>query len=118
MYLLHAPLRHILVLKLLGLGTQAEGVVEFHALNGSVVETEHFGPILTKQLRLFLTLPEHCFGAAIVAKDGRAVAWLPRPAPLRMILRVVDTLPLRQREILAQKGMRCPEPRPGYYWTT
>uniref|UniRef100_UPI00358E7724 coiled-coil domain-containing protein 80-like isoform X2 n=1 Tax=Myxine glutinosa TaxID=7769 RepID=UPI00358E7724 len=111
-------LRHMLVLKLLGLEKQAEGVVEFHALNGSVVETEHLGHILTKQLRLFLALPEHCFGAALVAKDGRAVAWLPRPAPLRMILRIVDMLPLRQREMLAQKGMHCPEPRPGYYWTT
>ncbi|XP_075920406.1 coiled-coil domain-containing protein 80-like [Petromyzon marinus] len=72
--------RLIVVLKLLGLGEQAGGIMEEHGLSGNVsVETEAMSAHLVSELRSYFRLTPELYGAVLVERDGVALAWFPAP---------------------------------------
>ncbi|XP_076013124.1 coiled-coil domain-containing protein 80 [Genypterus blacodes] len=113
-------LRHIAILKLVGMEAQdMGGVLELYPINGSAtVEREGLSASLVKDIRnYFQTSPEY-FSMLLVGKDGNVKSWYPSPMwSMAIIYDLVDSMQLRRQEMAIQQslGMRCPEDEYGGY---
>ncbi|XP_012665494.1 coiled-coil domain-containing protein 80 [Otolemur garnettii] len=106
-------LRHITVLKLLGLGDEVGGVLELFPINGSsVVEREDVPAHLVKDIRNYFQVSPEYFSMLLVGKDGNVKSWYPSPMwSMVIVYDLIDSMQLRRQEMAIQQslGMRCPE---------
>ncbi|KAG5833342.1 hypothetical protein ANANG_G00274930 [Anguilla anguilla] len=113
-------LRHISVLKLVGVDTaDMGGVLELYPINGSAsVEREGISPALVKDIRNYFQISPEYFSMLLVGKDGNVKSWYPSPMwSMAIIYDLVDSMQLRRQEMAIQQslGMRCPEDEYGGY---
>ncbi|XP_032485643.1 coiled-coil domain-containing protein 80 isoform X3 [Phocoena sinus] len=106
-------LRHITVLKLLGVGEEVGGVLELFPINGSsVVEREDIPAHLVKDIRNYFQVSPEYFSMLLVGKDGNVKSWYPSPMwSMVIVYDLIDSMQLRRQEMAIQQslGMRCPE---------
>ncbi|XP_045396250.1 coiled-coil domain-containing protein 80 isoform X2 [Lemur catta] len=106
-------LRHITILKLLGLGDEVGGVLELFPINGSsVVEREDIPAHLVKDIRNYFQVSPEYFSMLLVGKDGNVKSWYPSPMwSMVIVYDLIDSMQLRRQEMAIQQslGMRCPE---------
>lgn len=106
-------LRHITILKLLGVGEEVGGVLELFPINGSsVVEREDIPAHLVKDLRNYFQVSPEYFSMLLVGKDGNVKSWYPSPMwSMVIVYDLIDSMQLRRQEMAIQQslGMRCPE---------
>ncbi|XP_072470103.1 coiled-coil domain-containing protein 80 [Notamacropus eugenii] len=106
-------LRHITILKLLGLGEDIGGVLELFPINGSsVVEREDLPAHLVKDIRNYFQVSPEYFSMLLVGKDGNVKSWYPSPMwSMVIVYDLIDSMQLRRQEMAIQQslGMRCPE---------
>ncbi|XP_036706082.1 coiled-coil domain-containing protein 80 [Balaenoptera musculus] len=106
-------LRHITVLKLLGVGEEVGGVLELFPINGSsVVEREDVPAHLVKDIRNYFQVSPEYFSMLLVGKDGNVKSWYPSPMwSMVIVYDLIDSMQLRRQEMAIQQslGMRCPE---------
>uniref|UniRef100_A0A5F8HER6 Coiled-coil domain-containing protein 80 n=1 Tax=Monodelphis domestica TaxID=13616 RepID=A0A5F8HER6_MONDO len=106
-------LRHITILKLLGLGEDIGGVLELFPINGSsVVEREDLPAHLVKDIRNYFQISPEYFSMLLVGKDGNVKSWYPSPMwSMVIVYDLIDSMQLRRQEMAIQQslGMRCPE---------
>ncbi|XP_076974504.1 coiled-coil domain-containing protein 80 [Tamandua tetradactyla] len=106
-------LRHITILKLLGVGEEVGGVLELFPINGSsVVEREDVPAHLVKDLRNYFQVSPEYFSMLLVGKDGNVKSWYPSPMwSMVIVYDLIDSMQLRRQEMAIQQslGMRCPE---------
>ncbi|XP_072116532.1 coiled-coil domain-containing protein 80 [Mobula birostris] len=111
-------LRHLAVLKLMGVGTDVGGVLELYPINGtSSVDREDLSPSLVKDLRNYFQVSPEYFSMLLVGKDGNVKSWYPTPMwNMAIVYDLVDSMQLRRQEMAIQQslGMRCPEDEYGY----
>ncbi|XP_041128076.1 coiled-coil domain-containing protein 80-like [Polyodon spathula] len=112
-------LRHIAVLKLVGVDLEAGGVLELFPINGSAtVEREGLSLSLVKDIRNYFQISPEYFSMLLVGKDGNVKSWYPSPvASMAIIYDLLDSMQLRRQEMAIQQslGMRCPEDEYGGY---
>nr|XP_033805321.1 coiled-coil domain-containing protein 80 [Geotrypetes seraphini] len=112
-------LRHIAVLKLLGIGVDAGGVLELYPINGSSsVDREDLPGYLVKDIRNYFQISPEYFSMLLVGKDGNVKSWYPSPMwSLAIVYDLIDSMQLRRQEMAIQQslGMRCPEDEYGYH---
>ncbi|KAK2496803.1 hypothetical protein MC885_005508 [Smutsia gigantea] len=106
-------LRHITILKLLGVGEEVGGVLELFPINGSsVVEREDISAHLVKDIRNYFQVSPEYFSMLLVGKDGNVKSWYPSPMwSMVIVYDLIDSMQLRRQEMAIQQslGMRCPE---------
>lgn len=106
-------LRHITILKLLGVGEEVGGVLELFPINGSsVVEREDVPAHLVKDIRDYFQVSPEYFSMLLVGKDGNVKSWYPSPMwSMVIVYDLIDSMQLRRQEMAIQQslGMRCPE---------
>ncbi|XP_028930463.2 coiled-coil domain-containing protein 80, partial [Ornithorhynchus anatinus] len=106
-------LRHITVLKLLGLGEDVGGVLELFPINGSAtVDREDVPAHLVKDIRNYFQVSPEYFSMLLVGKDGNVKSWYPSPMwSMVIVYDLIDSMQLRRQEMAIQQslGMRCPE---------
>ncbi|XP_040836759.1 coiled-coil domain-containing protein 80 [Ochotona curzoniae] len=106
-------LRHITILKLLGVGDEVGGVLELFPINGSsVVEREDVPAHLVKDIRNYFQVSPEYFSMLLVGKDGNVKSWYPSPMwSMVIVYDLIDSMQLRRQEMAIQQslGMRCPE---------
>ncbi|XP_062982985.1 coiled-coil domain-containing protein 80 [Elgaria multicarinata webbii] len=106
-------LRHITVLKLLGLGEDIGGVLELYPINGSSsVDREDVPAHLVKDIRNYFQISAEYFSMLLVGKDGNVKSWYPSPMwSMVIVYDLIDSMQLRRQEMAIQQslGMRCPE---------
>ncbi|XP_008062862.1 coiled-coil domain-containing protein 80 isoform X2 [Carlito syrichta] len=106
-------LRHITILKLLGVGDDVGGVLELFPINGSsVVEREDVPAHLVKDIRNYFQVSPEYFSMLLVGKDGNVKSWYPSPMwSMVIVYDLIDSMQLRRQEMAIQQslGMRCPE---------
>uniref|UniRef100_A0A8D2Q8G7 Coiled-coil domain-containing protein 80 n=3 Tax=Amniota TaxID=32524 RepID=A0A8D2Q8G7_VARKO len=106
-------LRHITVLKLLGLGEEIGGVLELYPINGSSsVDREELPAHLVKDIRNYFQISPEYFSMLLVGKDGNVKSWYPSPMwSMVIVYDLIDSMQLRRQEMAIQQslGMRCPE---------
>nr|XP_003219242.1 PREDICTED: coiled-coil domain-containing protein 80 [Anolis carolinensis] len=106
-------LRHITVLKLLGLGEEIGGVLELYPINGSSsVDREDLPAHLVKDIRNYFQISPEYFSMLLVGKDGNVKSWYPSPMwSMVIVYDLIDSMQLRRQEMAIQQslGMRCPE---------
>ncbi|XP_039398593.1 coiled-coil domain-containing protein 80 [Mauremys reevesii] len=112
-------LRHITILKLLGLGEEIGGVLELYPINGSSnVEREDVPANLVKDIRNYFQISPEYFSMLLVGKDGNVKSWYPSPMwSMVIVYDLIDSMQLRRQEMAIQQslGMRCPEDEYGGY---
>ncbi|EMP33692.1 Coiled-coil domain-containing protein 80 [Chelonia mydas] len=112
-------LRHITILKLLGLGEEIGGVLELYPINGSSnVEREDVPTNLVKDIRNYFQISPEYFSMLLVGKDGNVKSWYPSPMwSMVIVYDLIDSMQLRRQEMAIQQslGMRCPEDEYGGY---
>ncbi|XP_004675274.1 PREDICTED: coiled-coil domain-containing protein 80 [Condylura cristata] len=106
-------LRHITILKLLGVGEEVGGVLELFPINGSsVVDREDIPAHLVKDIRNYFQVSPEYFSMLLVGKDGNVKSWYPSPMwSMVIVYDLIDSMQLRRQEMAIQQslGMRCPE---------
>ncbi|KAK2091962.1 hypothetical protein P7K49_031246 [Saguinus oedipus] len=106
-------LRHITILKLLGVGEEVGGVLELFPINGSsAVEREDVAAHLVKDIRNYFQVSPEYFSMLLVGKDGNVKSWYPSPVwSMVIVYDLIDSMQLRRQEMAIQQslGMRCPE---------
>ncbi|KAM4888864.1 coiled-coil domain-containing protein 80 [Thomomys bottae] len=106
-------LRHITILKLLGVGEEVGGVLELFPINGSsTVEREDVPAHLVKDIRNYFQVSPEYFSMLLVGKDGNVKSWYPSPMwSMVIVYDLIDSMQLRRQEMAIQQslGMRCPE---------
>ncbi|XP_042532695.1 coiled-coil domain-containing protein 80 [Dipodomys spectabilis] len=106
-------LRHITILKLLGVGEEVGGVLELFPINGSsIVEREDVPAHLVKDIRNYFQVSPEYFSMLLVGKDGNVKSWYPSPMwSMVIVYDLIDSMQLRRQEMAIQQslGMRCPE---------
>lgn len=106
-------LRHITILKLLGIGEEVGGVLELFPINGSsTVEREDVPAHLVKDIRNYFQVSPEYFSMLLVGKDGNVKSWYPSPMwSMVIVYDLIDSMQLRRQEMAIQQslGMRCPE---------
>ncbi|KAI5948602.1 Coiled-coil domain-containing protein 80 [Manis javanica] len=106
-------LRHITILKLLGVGEEIGGVLELFPINGSsIVEREDIPVHLVKDIRNYFQVSPEYFSMLLVGKDGNVKSWYPSPMwSMVIVYDLIDSMQLRRQEMAIQQslGMRCPE---------
>ncbi|XP_042315336.1 coiled-coil domain-containing protein 80 [Sceloporus undulatus] len=106
-------LRHITILKLLGLGEEIGGVLELYPINGSSsVDREDVPAHLVKDIRNYFQISPEYFSMLLVGKDGNVKSWYPSPMwSMVIVYDLIDSMQLRRQEMAIQQslGMRCPE---------
>ncbi|XP_039183288.1 coiled-coil domain-containing protein 80 isoform X2 [Crotalus tigris] len=106
-------LRHIIILKLLGLGEEIGGVLELYPINGSSSVDREDVPIhLVKDIRNYFQISPEYFSMLLVGKDGNVKSWYPSPMwSMVIVYDLIDSMQLRRQEMAIQQslGMRCPE---------
>ncbi|KAJ6662250.1 hypothetical protein lerEdw1_012413 [Lerista edwardsae] len=106
-------LRHITILKLLGLGEEIGGVLELYPINGSSsVDREDLPGHLVKDIRNYFQISPEYFSMLLVGKDGNVKSWYPSPMwSMVIVYDLIDSMQLRRQEMAIQQslGMRCPE---------
>ncbi|XP_072901606.1 coiled-coil domain-containing protein 80 [Hemitrygon akajei] len=111
-------LRHLAILKLMGVGTDVGGVLELYPINGtSSVDREDLSPSLVKDLRNYFQVSPEYFSMLLVGKDGNVKSWYPTPMwNMAIVYDLVDSMQLRRQEMAIQQslGMRCPEDEYGH----
>ncbi|XP_048397065.1 coiled-coil domain-containing protein 80 [Stegostoma tigrinum] len=111
-------LRHLAVLKLMGVGIDVGGVLELYPINGSAtVDREDLSPSLVEDIRNYFQVSPEYFSMLLVGKDGNVKSWYPTPMwNMAIVYDLVDSMQLRRQEMAIQQslGMRCPEDEYGY----
>ncbi|XP_026579356.1 coiled-coil domain-containing protein 80 [Pseudonaja textilis] len=106
-------LRHIIILKLLGMGEEIGGVLELYPINGSSSVDREDVPIhLVKDIRNYFQISPEYFSMLLVGKDGNVKSWYPSPMwSMVIVYDLIDSMQLRRQEMAIQQslGMRCPE---------
>ncbi|XP_028582423.2 coiled-coil domain-containing protein 80 [Podarcis muralis] len=106
-------LRHITVLKLLGVGEDIGGMLELYPINGSSsVDREELPAHLVKDIRNYFQISPEYFSMLLVGKDGNVKSWYPSPMwSMVIVYDLIDSMQLRRQEMAIQQslGMRCPE---------
>lgn len=106
-------LRHITILKLLGVGEEVGGILELFPINGSsTVEREDVPAHLVKDIRNYFQVSPEYFSMLLVGKDGNVKSWYPSPMwSMVIVYDLIDSMQLRRQEMAIQQslGMRCPE---------
>ncbi|OPJ66657.1 coiled-coil domain-containing protein 80 [Patagioenas fasciata monilis] len=112
-------LRHITILKLLGLGEDIGGVLELYPINGSsTVDREEIPPNLVKDIRNYFQISPEYFSMLLVGKDGNVKSWYPSPMwSMAIVYDLIDSMQLRRQEMTIQQslGMQCPDDEYGGY---
>ncbi|OCT91660.1 coiled-coil domain-containing protein 80 [Xenopus laevis] len=112
-------LRHLAVLKMVGLGVDGNGVFELYPINGSSsVEREDLSFNLVKDIRNYFQVSPEYFSMLLVGKDGNVKSWYPSPMwSMAIVYDLIDSMQLRRQEMAIQQslGMRCPEDEYGGY---
>ncbi|XP_030058099.1 coiled-coil domain-containing protein 80 [Microcaecilia unicolor] len=112
-------LRHIAILKLLGIGVDGGGVLELYPINGSSsVDREDLPSYLVKDIRNYFQISPEYFSMLLVGKDGNVKSWYPSPMwSMAIVYDLIDSMQLRRQEMAIQQslGMRCPEDEYGYH---
>ncbi|XP_063306216.1 coiled-coil domain-containing protein 80 [Pelobates fuscus] len=112
-------LRHLSILKMVGLGAEANGVLELYPINGSSsVDREDFTSNLVKDIRNYFQVSPEYFSMLLVGKDGNVKSWYPSPMwSMAIVYDLIDSMQLRRQEMAIQQslGMRCPEDEYGGY---
>ncbi|XP_078415848.1 coiled-coil domain-containing protein 80 [Cetorhinus maximus] len=111
-------LRHLAVLKLMGVGIDVGGVLELYPINGSAtVDREELSQSLVEDIRNYFQVSPEYFSMLLVGKDGNVKSWYPTPMwNMAIVYDLVDSMQLRRQEMAIQQslGMRCPEDEYGY----
>ncbi|XP_078265349.1 coiled-coil domain-containing protein 80 [Rhinoraja longicauda] len=111
-------LRHLAVLKMMGVGTDVGGVLELYPINGTTsVDREDLSQSLVKDIRDYFQVSPEYFSMLLVGKDGNVKSWYPTPMwNMAIVYDLVDSMQLRRQEMAIQQslGMRCPEDEYGY----
>ncbi|KAM4794687.1 coiled-coil domain-containing protein 80 [Rhinophrynus dorsalis] len=106
-------LRHMALLKMVGIGVDASGVLELYPINGSSsVEREDLSFNLVKDIRNYFQVSPEYFSMLLVGKDGNVKSWYPSPMwSMAIVYDLIDSMQLRRQEMAIQQslGMRCPE---------
>ncbi|CAH2220381.1 coiled-coil domain-containing 80 [Pelobates cultripes] len=114
-----AGLRHLSILKMVGLGAEANGVLELYPINGSSsVDREDLTSNLVKDIRNYFQVSPEYFSMLLVGKDGNVKSWYPSPMwSMAIVYDLIDSMQLRRQEMAIQQslGMRCPEDEYGGY---
>ncbi|XP_069492590.1 coiled-coil domain-containing protein 80 [Ambystoma mexicanum] len=109
----HLGLRHLAVLKLVGVGIEGGGVLELYPINGSSsVDREDVPLHLVKDIRNYFQVSPEYFSMLLVGKDGNVKSWYPSPMwSMSIVYDLIDSMQLRRQEMAIQQslGMRCPE---------
>ncbi|OCT94732.1 coiled-coil domain-containing protein 80 [Xenopus laevis] len=112
-------LRHLAVLKMVGMGVDGNGVLELFPINGSSsVEREDLSFGLVKDIRNYFQVSPEYFSMLLVGKDGNVKSWYPSPMwSMAIVYDLMDSMQLRRQEMAIQQslGMRCPEDEYGGY---
>ncbi|KFV97826.1 Coiled-coil domain-containing protein 80 [Eurypyga helias] len=112
-------LRHITILKLLGLGEDIGGVLELYPINGSsTVDREDIPANLVKDIRNYFQISPEYFSMLLVGKDGNVKSWYPSPMwSMAIVYDLIDSMQLRRQEMTIQQslGMQCPDDEYGGY---
>uniref|UniRef100_A0A8B9MD60 Coiled-coil domain-containing protein 80 n=1 Tax=Accipiter nisus TaxID=211598 RepID=A0A8B9MD60_9AVES len=112
-------LRHITILKLLGLGEDIGGVLELYPINGSsAVDREDIPANLVKDIRNYFQISPEYFSMLLVGKDGNVKSWYPSPMwSMAIVYDLIDSMQLRRQEMTIQQslGMQCPDDEYGGY---
>ncbi|XP_007901682.2 coiled-coil domain-containing protein 80 [Callorhinchus milii] len=111
-------LRHLAVLKLVGVGNDVGGVLELYPINGtSSVDREELSTSLVMDIRNYFQVTAEYFAMLLVGKDGNVKSWYPTPMwNMAIVYDLVDSMQLRRQEMAIQQslGVRCPEHEYGY----
>lgn len=111
-------LRHLAVLKMMGVGIDVGGVLELFPINGTAtVDREELSQSLVKDIRDYFQVSAEYFSMLLVGKDGNVKSWYPTPMwNMAIVYDLVDSMQLRRQEMAIQQslGMRCPEDEYGY----
>ncbi|XP_018412807.1 PREDICTED: coiled-coil domain-containing protein 80 [Nanorana parkeri] len=112
-------LRHMAILKMVGIGVDGSGVLELYPINGSSsVEREDLSFNLVKDIRNYFQVSPEYFSMLLVGKDGNVKSWYPSPMwSMAIVYDLIDSMQLRRQEMAIQQslGMRCPEDEYGGY---
>lgn len=112
-------LRHITILKLLGVGEDIGGVLELYPINGSsTVDREDIPANLVKDIRNYFQISPEYFSMLLVGKDGNVKSWYPSPMwSMAIVYDLIDSMQLRRQEMTIQQslGMQCPDDEYGGY---
>ncbi|KAG8589703.1 hypothetical protein GDO81_006502 [Engystomops pustulosus] len=112
-------LRHMAILKMVGIGVDGGGVLELYPINGSSsVDREDLAFNLVRDLRNYFQISPEYFSMLLVGKDGNVKSWYPSPMwSMDIVYDLIDSMQLRRQEMAIQQslGMRCPEDEYGGY---
>lgn len=112
-------LRHMAILKMVGIGVDGGGVLELYPINGSSsVEREDLSFNLVRDIRNYFQISPEYFSMLLVGKDGNVKSWYPSPMwSMAIVYDLLDSMQLRRQEMAIQQslGMRCPEDEYGGY---
>ncbi|XP_044139520.1 coiled-coil domain-containing protein 80 [Bufo gargarizans] len=112
-------LRHLALLKMVGIGVDGSGVLELYPINGSSsVDREDLSFNLVKDIRNYFQISPEYFSMLLVGKDGNVKSWYPSPMwSMAIVYDLIDSMQLRRQEMAIQQslGMRCPEDEYGGY---
>ncbi|XP_073523337.1 coiled-coil domain-containing protein 80 [Phyllobates terribilis] len=112
-------LRHMAILKMVGIGVEGGGVLELYPINGSSsVEREDLSFNLVRDIRNYFQISPEYFSMLLVGKDGNVKSWYPSPMwSMAIVYDLIDSMQLRRQEMAIQQslGMRCPEDEYGGY---
>ncbi|XP_073419596.1 coiled-coil domain-containing protein 80 [Dendrobates tinctorius] len=112
-------LRHMAILKMVGIGLEGGGVLELYPINGSSsVEREDLSFNLVRDIRNYFQISPEYFSMLLVGKDGNVKSWYPSPMwSMAIVYDLIDSMQLRRQEMAIQQslGMRCPEDEYGGY---
>lgn len=112
-------LRHMAILKMVGIGVEGGGVLELYPINGSSsVEREDLSFNLVRDIRNYFQVSPEYFSMLLVGKDGNVKSWYPSPMwSMAIVYDLIDSMQLRRQEMAIQQslGMRCPEDEYGGY---
>ncbi|XP_056414160.1 coiled-coil domain-containing protein 80 [Hyla sarda] len=112
-------LRHMAILKMVGIGVDGGGVLELYPINGSSsVEREDLSFNLVRDIRNYFQISPEYFSMLLVGKDGNVKSWYPSPMwSMAIVYDLIDSMQLRRQEMAIQQslGMRCPEDEYGGY---
>ncbi|KAM9320234.1 coiled-coil domain-containing protein 80 [Gastrophryne carolinensis] len=112
-------LRHMAILKMVGIGVDGGGVLELYPINGSSsVDREDLSFGLVRDIRNYFQISPEYFSMLLVGKDGNVKSWYPSPMwSMAIVYDLIDSMQLRRQEMAIQQslGMRCPEDEYGGY---
>ncbi|XP_051875867.1 LOW QUALITY PROTEIN: coiled-coil domain-containing protein 80-like [Pristis pectinata] len=104
-------IRHFALLKMMGSGEDASGLLELFPANGrSQVEREKLSSLVVNGLREHFQVSDEHFMMLLVGKDGTIISWYLSPMwSLATIYEQVDSMQLRQEEMRLQEslGIHC-----------